>query len=101
MQFELDPATLHIAAGPVPINLAQPAQQVTDLTATPRRASWRWPQRAINVSARLEGGDLRLSFSSDRPQTLNWYHMPQGKRCCCRSAKAAASRWTTRSGVIT
>ena len=30
MQFELDPATLHIAAGPVPSNLAPPAQQVTN-----------------------------------------------------------------------
>lgn len=33
-QFELDPATLRIAAGAVPVNLAQPAQQVED---PPRR----------------------------------------------------------------
>ena len=45
-QFELDPATLRIAAGAVPVNLAQPAQQVEDLTASPQRASWRWPQSA-------------------------------------------------------
>ncbi|QVV76429.1 hypothetical protein KJB24_03520, partial [Serratia marcescens] len=75
-QFELDPATLRIAAGAVPVNLAQPAQQVEDLTASPQRASWRWPQSAVKVSARLEGGDLRLSFSSDRPQLLNWYRLP-------------------------
>ncbi len=75
-QFELDPATLRIAAGAVPVNLAQPAQQVADLTASPQRASWRWPQSAINISARLEDGDLRLSFSSDRPQLLSWYRLP-------------------------
>ncbi|HHK5970774.1 TPA: glycoside hydrolase [Serratia marcescens] len=75
-QFELDPATLRIAAGAVPVNLAQPAQPVADLTASPQRASWRWPQSAVKVSARLEDGDLRLSFSSDRPQLLNWYRLP-------------------------
>ncbi len=76
VQFELDPATLRIAVGPVPVNLAQPAQQVADLTASPQRASWRWPLSAVKVSARLEDGDLRLSFSSDRPQLLNWYRLP-------------------------
>ena len=75
-QFELDPATLRIAAGAVPVNLAQPAQPVADLTASPQRASWRWPQSAVKVSAGLEDGDLRLSFSSDRPQLLNWYSLP-------------------------
>lgn len=36
-QFELDPATLRIAAGAVPVNLAQPAQPVADLTASPQQ----------------------------------------------------------------
>ncbi|MEX0631792.1 hypothetical protein M8494_05860 [Serratia ureilytica] len=48
-----------------------------------------------------EGGDPRLSFSSDRPQPeLVSPCRHQQKRCCCRSAKAAAFRSTTPPGAI-
>ena len=68
-QFELDPATLRIAAGAVPVNLAQPAQPVADLTASPQRASWRWPQSAVKVSA--AGGRRSAPELQQRPATAS------------------------------
>ncbi|MGN7972940.1 glycoside hydrolase [Serratia sp. 22264] len=76
-RFDIDPATLQITAGKTIVNQAQAAQAVADLQSTPTQARWQWPDSAMQVSARLEDGDLRLGFNTHRAQTLNWFTLPQ------------------------
>lgn len=76
VQFDIDPETLEVTTGSSVVNLAQTSQKVSALNYSPTKANWQWPQRNIQVTARLEGNDLRLSFSSDHPQRLNWFSLP-------------------------
>ncbi|SUI83587.1 Protein of uncharacterised function (DUF3111) [Serratia quinivorans] len=75
-RYEIDPATLQVTAGKIQVNQAQVGQTVANLQSTPAQASWQWPNSAMQLTARLEDGDLRLSFSSSRAQTLNWFTLP-------------------------
>ncbi|HED2334634.1 TPA: glycoside hydrolase [Serratia liquefaciens] len=75
-RFDIDPATLQIVAGKNQVNQALAGQTVAELQSTSTQASWQWPNSAMQVTARLEGADLRLSFSSKRAQTLNWFRLP-------------------------
>ncbi|CFR30158.1 glycoside hydrolase [Yersinia frederiksenii] len=74
--FDIDPATLQISAGDAVINSPQTSQKVSELTSSAVLANWYWPQHRMHVSAKLEGDDLRLSFSSEQPQILNWFSLP-------------------------
>ncbi|MDT3249819.1 glycoside hydrolase [Serratia sp. root2] len=76
-RFDIDPATLQIASGNTIVNQAQARQTVADLQSAPTQARWLWADSAMQVSVKLEDGDLRLSFSSSRAQTLNWFTLPQ------------------------
>lgn len=76
LRFDIDPATLQITVNKTQVNQAQAIQTVTALQSTTTQASWQWPNSAINVSARLDGSDLRLSFSSNRAQTMTWFTLP-------------------------
>ncbi|MGO2368575.1 MAG: glycoside hydrolase, partial [Serratia sp. (in: enterobacteria)] len=76
VRFDIDPATLKITADKTLVNQAQAVQTVADLQSTATQASWQWPNSAISISARLDGSDLRLSFSSNRAQTMTWFTLP-------------------------
>lgn len=75
-QFNIDPATLQISAGVIVVNNPQPAQKVSELHNTPTQANWRWAARSIQIMAKASGNDLRLTISSERPQTITWFNMP-------------------------
>ena len=74
--FNVDPATLKISIDEVVVNNPQQAQKVSELRNSPTQANWRWPDRRIQITATADGNDLRLTISSARPQTLNWFSMP-------------------------
>lgn len=74
--FNVDPATLKISIDEVVVNNPQQAQKVSELRNSPTQANWRWPDRRIQITATANGNDLRLTISSARPQTLNWFSMP-------------------------
>lgn len=75
-RFDIDPATLQVTANNILVNQAQHQQAVTGLQSTPTHTSWQWPKSDMQITARLEDGDLRLSFSSRRAQTLDWFTLP-------------------------
>lgn len=75
-RFDIDPATLQVTTDNILANQAQSKQTVAGLQSTLTQASWQWPNSDIQITARLEGGDLRLSFSSSRAQTLDWFTLP-------------------------
>ncbi|MGO2463091.1 MAG: glycoside hydrolase, partial [Serratia proteamaculans] len=75
-RFDIDPATLQVTTDNILANQAQSKQAVAGLQSTLTQASWQWPNSDIQITARLEGGDLRLSFSSSRAQTLDWFTLP-------------------------
>lgn len=75
-QFDIDPATLQISTGDTVLNQPQTPQQVGELQQSPAQASWRWSERDMQIIARLEGRDLRLRFTSGRPQVLDWFTLP-------------------------
>ncbi|WP_213989577.1 glycoside hydrolase [Sodalis sp. dw_96] len=74
--FDIDPATLQISAGDTLVNMPQPSRQVSALRHSPLLASWQWPDCDMHITAELSGNDLRLSFSSERPQVLDWFTLP-------------------------
>ncbi len=76
VQFDIDPATLTLRAGAVVVNAPAATHEVSDLTLSPTEADWQWPGQAMHISARLDGPDLRLTFRSERPQTLEWFALP-------------------------
>lgn len=75
-QFDIDPATLRISIGDTVLNQPQTPQQVSALQQSPAQASWQWSERDMRITARLEGSDLRLNFTSGRPQLLDWFTLP-------------------------
>lgn len=74
--FDIDPATLQVSVDAVVVNSPQLTQKISNLTLSPALASWRWPERNLLITAKAEGRDLRLTFTSDRPQTLDWFTLP-------------------------
>lgn len=76
VQFNIDPATLQISTGAVVVNNPQQTQKVSELQNSATQANWRWPERSIRITAKANGNDLRLTISSERPQTLNWFSLP-------------------------
>jgi len=78
VRFEIEPATLQIKAGTAIVNAPQKAQNFTDLIYSAAKASWSWPEWNIQITAKAEGNDLRLTIISQRPQHLNWFSMPSG-----------------------
>lgn len=76
VKFNIDPATLQISTGEVVVNNPQRTQKVSELHHSSTQANWQWPERSIRITARANGSDLRLTISSERPQTLNWFSMP-------------------------
>ncbi|OTA19832.1 hypothetical protein Xbed_01951 [Xenorhabdus beddingii] len=76
VQFDIDPATLQISVDSAVVNLPQIPQKVSELKYSSASANWHWPKRSIQITARLEGNDLRLNFTSKHPQILNWFTLP-------------------------
>lgn len=76
VQYDIDPATLQISAGSTLVNQPQTPQNVSVLQASAVQVSWCWPAQSMQITARIEGGDLRLTFNSAQPQTLNWFTLP-------------------------
>lgn len=72
VQFDIDPATLQISAGAVVVNNPQQAQKVREPQYSPSQANWRWPERSIQITARPDGPDLRLTM----PHILNGFSIP-------------------------
>lgn len=78
----VDPATLAVAATPadggtIELSAAMPAGNgVADLRVDPSAASWRWPDRGIDVTLRLDGPRLHVRFRVDRPGDLTWPILP-------------------------
>lgn len=51
-------------------------QPVSDLTEYPRRVSWFWPDRDMNVTAVLNDTELTLTFTTNQPQNFQWFTLP-------------------------
>lgn len=77
VSFKIDPATLMIHSDKMLINQSQKAQKVSQLKYFSTHASWQWPERHMQITAWLEGQGLHLRFSTDRPQVLNWFLLPE------------------------
>ncbi|MCK1145410.1 hypothetical protein MXZ96_19050, partial [Providencia stuartii] len=72
----IEPETLKIAHENEVINKGIQQRTTQKIKATDDKASWYWPDRQMNVSARLEGQQLRLRFTTSQVQTFFWYQSP-------------------------
>ncbi|WP_413729244.1 glycoside hydrolase [Sodalis sp. RH22] len=77
MIFTVDPSTLAIRIGNMPVNQPQAPEKVTALSHGPTQASWHWPQRAMNVALRLGENELYLDFTTAKPQRFTWFSLPE------------------------
>lgn len=59
------------------MNDPQPKQKVGGLKYSTELANWGWPVRNIHITAKVEGRDLRLTFTSEQPQLFNWFMLPR------------------------
>ncbi|MTB39377.1 MULTISPECIES: glycoside hydrolase [unclassified Providencia] len=73
----IEPETLKIAHENEVINKGIQQRTTQKIKATDDKASWYWPDRQMNVSARLEGQQLRLRFTTSQVQTFFWYQSPK------------------------
>lgn len=74
--YSIDPATLAIRADNIIVNQPQASQRVTHLSHSATRASWRWPQREMDVVLNVANDDLSLEFTTSRPQRFSWFTLP-------------------------
>ncbi|WP_413724492.1 glycoside hydrolase [Sodalis sp. RH16] len=74
--FDIDPATLQISVGDRLVNSPKIPHEVSSLRQSMASAHWEWPECGMQITAVLEGNDLRLSFSSGQPQALDWFTLP-------------------------
>lgn len=75
-QVFIDPETLHIAVADTTVSRGTEKQPVSDLTEYPRRVSWFWPDRDMNVTAVLNDTELTLTFTTNQPQNFQWFTLP-------------------------
>lgn len=75
-QVFIDPETLRIAVADTTVSRGTEKQPVSDLTEYPRRVSWFWPDRDMNVTAVLNDTDLTLTFTTNQPQNFQWFTLP-------------------------
>ncbi|MGY3904111.1 glycoside hydrolase [Aeromonas lusitana] len=79
ISYRIDPDTLAISVGEVPVSAGQAARQVDQLQQDAQHISWHWPAQETRVEARLDGQDLLLTLSSDGPRQLGWYSLPKNQ----------------------
>lgn len=72
----IDPETLRIEVADTTVSRGVAKQPVSDLTEYPRRVSWFWPDRDMNVTAVLNNADLTLTFTTRQPQHFQWFTLP-------------------------
>ncbi|MGL5815172.1 MAG: glycoside hydrolase [Aeromonas sp.] len=77
--YRIDPDTLAISVGDVPVNAGQAARQVSHLQQDDQGIRWRWPAQETQVEAELDGDDLLLTLTSDGPRQLGWYSLPKNQ----------------------
>lgn len=78
-RYSIDPDTLAISVGDVPVSAGQAARQVDRLQQEEKQLSWHWPAQDVSVEARLEGDDLLLTLTSASPRQLSWYSLPKNQ----------------------
>lgn len=77
--YRIDPDTLAISVGGVPVSDGQAARQVSHLQQDERGIRWRWPAQETQVEVDLDGDDLLLTLSSEGPRRLGWYSLPKNQ----------------------
>ena len=77
--YRIDPDTLAISVGDVPVSAGQAARQVSHLQQDDQGIRWRWPAQETQVEAELDGDDLLLTLTSDGPRQLGWYSLPKNQ----------------------
>ncbi|WP_349919578.1 glycoside hydrolase [Aeromonas veronii] len=79
LSYRIDPDTLAISVGDVPVSAGQVARQVSHLQQDEQGIRWRWPAQETQVEVELDGQDLLLTLTSDGPRQLAWYSLPKNQ----------------------
>ncbi|MEX6002226.1 hypothetical protein AB6H14_08565 [Providencia vermicola] len=91
----IEPETLKIAHENEVINKGIQQRTTQKIKATDDKASWYWPDRQMNVSARLEGQQLRLRFTTSQVQTFfGINHLRTSLHYICHWVKVAIFQLT-------